>query len=86
MKKKEGYTASIRVFGKTYEAKGESVRDAIEHLKLPGVVRAVGILTVSHGSKSKDKVLPANATFRLFSPSKLMREVALKQTALLFDL
>lgn len=79
------YTASIKVLGKIYTATGTSLREAIEELT-PEKGKGVSILTISKGGMSKERVLNFGQTFRLFSASKLMREVALKNTCLLFDL
>jgi len=80
------YTATIRLFGKTYRGEGSSVLEALRSLNPPAAMKTVSVLTVSKGNVSKDRVLPPNATVRLFSPSRLMRDVALKNTSLLFDL
>ena len=80
------YKASIKVLGKSYEAQGESKSQAIENLKVGGVARGMSILVLSKGNESKSKVLPSTQTSRLFSPSKLVREIALKNVALRFDI
>lgn len=81
----DAYSASIKILGKIYTATGATKREALENLK-PELGRGVSIITVSTGDKRKEKVLAPMQTMRLFSPSKLMREIALKNTALLFDL
>lgn len=83
--KKQPYTASIKVLGQLHEAKGSSVREAIENLSVP-LGKGIGILTLSKGKALQSKILTASNTMRLFSPSQLMREMALKNTANLFDL
>jgi len=78
------YSASLKIFGKVYTAKGSSVSEAISNLKPEGTARGTSVLTVQCGQQKRDRILPPNATFRLFSASKLMRDVALKNTSLLF--
>jgi hypothetical protein len=82
---KPKFTASIKILGKVYKADGATVKEAIENLKVGKVAKGVSLLTVTKGKISKDKVLPAPQTFRLFSPSKLMRELAIKNVSLMFD-
>jgi len=83
--KAPAYSATIKVYGKTFRATGKSVYEALENLK-HAPIKAMSVVTVKKGKLSKDRVLPPVATYRLFSPSRLMREVALKNTSLLFDL
>ena len=78
------YTAKIKVLGKVYSSSGSTAKEAIENLS-PGTVKGVSILSISKGSNMKDKVLTHQQTFRLFSGSKLMREIAIKNTSILFD-
>lgn len=82
---KPEYSASIKILGKVYKADGATAQEAIEKLKVGNIAKGVSLLTVTKGKVSKDKVLPAPQTFRLFSPSKLMRELAIKNVALMFD-
>lgn len=82
----ERYSASIKVLGKTYTSEGDSVLDALTRLEGPKVARGVSLLLVSKGSSSKGRILSSISVSRLFSPSKLTREMALKNTSLLFDL
>lgn len=81
---KTEYTANIKVVGQNYTAKGKTAREAIENLKVKNA-KGTSILSVSKGDIKKDKVIPAILTFRLFSESKLMREIALKNTVMFFD-
>ena len=78
------YSASIKVLGKTYEAKGATISEAIAGLKVQNC-KGKAILTIQHGDVKKDKVLMPMQAFRLFSASKLMREIALKQVSYLFS-
>lgn len=84
--KKEIYKATIRVFGKIYKAEGATLIEAISNLKVSGKAGGTSILSVSKGKVQKDRILNTNQVFRLFSASKLMREVALKNLSLLFDI
>jgi hypothetical protein len=83
---KDTYVATVRIMGKTYESKGESVRDALTKLSIQGTPRGIILLTISCGDKSRQKILNGVQTSRLFSPSKIAREIALKAVCSLFDL
>lgn len=74
------YSASIKILGKIFTSKGGSVREAIENLKVEGKCAGISILTIN----GKDKILTSVQTTRLFSPSKIMRELALKGVSSLF--
>ena len=83
--KNKVYLASIKVLGKKYEAKGSSAKEAIGNLKVGNVAKGMSVLEITKGKVSKSKILNHPQTFRLFTLSKLMREVALKQVSLMFD-
>ena len=83
---KGAYTASIKVLGKVYTAKGSTVSEALAKLTPDGTPRGMSILSVSNGDMKRDKVLGGVATYRLFSPSKLVREIALKNVSAIFSM
>lgn len=80
------YHASIKVMGKFYEAYGISASEAIANIKPDGLARGVTVLVVKKGDKTQERILTRIATTRLFAPSQMIREVALKWTAGRFDL
>jgi hypothetical protein len=80
------YLASIKVFGKIYNAAGATLTEAIAGLKPEGLARGMSIITVKKGEATQEKILPRVATVRLFSPSAMMRDVALKHTVERFSL
>lgn len=84
--KKLLYTAVLKVMGRTAKSEGSSVIEAIAGLKSLGTRGTVSILTVSYGEKTREKILNRAQTNRLFTLSRLMREVALKNVSALFDL
>ena len=79
------YTATLTSFGKKYSATGDTVIDAVSGIEVKGVVRGKGILSVARGESVKERILTPFLTARLFSKSPTIREVALKNTAILFD-
>ena len=79
------YTATIRVLGQSHTAQGNSTTDAITNLKVPNA-RGVGVLSVKKGDAHRERILTPVVVSRLFSLSPTMRQMALKNTALLFDL
>lgn len=80
----EGYSIAIKIMGKTFTAQGSTIKEALCNLKV-GNAKGISLLTVSKGTISRTKVLTPPQTFRLFTPSRIMHEVALKQISLLFD-
>lgn len=78
------YTASIKVFGKTFTSKGKTILEALENLNVGKLNKGVSVLEVSHKGKSVSKILPSVQTARLFSPSPMTREIALKNISLRF--
>ena len=80
------YKASIKVLGKAYEAFGQDKSQAIENLNVGKVARGMSVLVLSKGDVSSSKILPSQQTMRLFSSSKLVRQIALKQISLRFDI
>ncbi len=76
----ELYQAAIKVFGKVYRAEGSTLSEAITKLKPDGLARGLSVLTVTKGETRQEKILPRVATSRLFSPSPMIREAALKMT------
>ena len=77
-------TATLKIFGKTFTAKGETVLEALEKLK-PGLARGVSILTVESNGKKKERVLNSIATARLFNTQGIAHDVILKRTSLQFE-
>lgn len=82
----EPYTASVKILGRVYTATGTTAKDAFLNLKPNGVARGMGILTLSKDGVSREKILPSVQISRMFSPSPLVREIALKNVGLRFDL
>lgn len=85
IEKKPQFHASIKVMNRTFEAEGRTVQEAIEKLE-PGIAKGMSILTLSKGKNFHSQVLTNIQTQRLFNLSPMMREVAIKQTSLLFDI
>jgi len=83
--KGKDYKATVLLWGKKYEASGASVAEALSALKVPNP-KGKSILTITKGDQVKERILTPVATFRLLNSHGLTREVALKNTSLLFDL
>ena len=83
--KNKDYLASIRILGRNYQAQGATAKEAIEKLNIGKVAKGMSILTVSKGEKSCEKILGHNQTFRLFSLSRMTREVAIKNASMMFQ-
>ena len=78
------YTASVNIAGRKYKGSGASVIEAIANIKLGGI-KGRGILTLSKGVKSKDRILSPIAMNRLFQSHGMLHDVQLKNTSLLFQ-
>ena len=79
------YLASIKILGKVYNSTGSTALEAIENLKPDGKCAGTSILSVSKGDVKRDKIIPAFQTFRIFSKSKMMRELGLRGVSSLFE-
>ena len=84
--KEDKYQAQIKVLGRVYSAKGKSVTDALSNLSVSGKVAGFGVVTISKGKQSKDKIINRATLSRWFNLSPMMREIAIKNIALMFDL
>lgn len=80
---KPQFTATAIVMGKKYTAKGKTVADALCGLEVKNC-KGKCVLVVSNGESTKERVLMPNQSFRLFSLSRMTREIALKQISQLF--
>lgn len=78
-------TATIKIFGKDYSAEGETVKEALEKLPYSGLTMVKSFLTVKGDNYEKTIFLNPIQTKRFFAPNKLMKEVAIKQTAMRFE-
>lgn len=83
-KKKAVFNVSAKVLGRTYNSKGSTILEALDKLKINAVAGHV-IMTVSGDKGEKERVLPIVKSRRLFLSNGMTREVALKQTSLLFE-
>lgn len=79
------YKATVKILGKFYKAEGGSVAEAISNLK-PGNVRGLGVLTIEHGDKKVERILPPFTTNRLFNFSGTTRAIMLKNVTMRFGL
>lgn len=80
------YTARMKLLGKTYDATGTTAMQAIENLKVERNPKGRGILAVSNGTRTVEKILQPLLVVRLFSLSPLTRQTALKNLYLLFKI
>lgn len=77
------YNASIKIFGRIYVSAGDTLKECIENLKV-GKVGGVCVMIVTHGDVKKEKILNGGQLFRLFSSSRVMKEMAMKNVLNLF--
>ena len=80
------YSATIKILGKMFTSTGSTALEAIENLAQEGKCAGGSVLTITKGDEKREKILPAFQTFRLFSKSKMMRQLALKGVSSLFNI
>ncbi len=78
------YKATVKVMGKTYEAVGETISEAISGLK-PKNCKGKSILIVERGEVRKERIFMPSVTYRLFNTIGLSKELALKNASTLFQ-
>lgn len=76
--------ATLKIQGRTYKNEGKTAEKAILGLE-PEMTRSMGLLVVSNGKVTKEKVLTKNLIFQLFGKSgRIQKEMATKNMKLLF--
>lgn len=83
-KTNDEYEVIVKVLGREYKAKASTISEAISLLK-PQNCKGKGVLSVIHGDVRKDRIVLPTVLFRLFNTHGITREVAIKQTSLLFQ-
>ena len=85
--KKESYKATLKSVGRTYQAEGGTLEEALRKIKISGGAKAVSVLRVENGDKSKERILSGITTHHLFGQgSPTTREIHLKKIRNMFDL
>src|SRR3972149_6251432 len=79
------FAVTFKVFGKIYTSTGHTLKEAVEALDYKGKVAGVTIFSVSHNGITKERVMNSIIANRLFTQSRLMREIAVKNILTLFD-
>lgn len=77
------YKATVKIMGKPYESTGNTILEAISKLS-PKNCKGSCVITVQNGDVIKHKIVTSFMTARLFNMVGLTREIALKNTSLLF--
>lgn len=77
------YKLELRIRLENYTSSGKTLIEALENLKGPKSQKVVSVLTIIKGEERMERILPAVITARLFSPSPLMREIAIKNLSLI---
>lgn len=77
------YKSFVKVMGKTYEATGETISEAISKLNIKNC-KGKAIIGIKVGELTKERILMPDIIFRLFNNVGLTREIALKQISSLF--
>jgi len=85
-KKKPKYSVSVLMSGKKFESNGTTLEEALTNLKVMGIARSKVVVTVSKGKDTKERVLLPFTVNKLISLSPSMKQIAVKQIAILFNL
>lgn len=84
MKKKPLIQSTLKVMGKTFNAEGTTVEEAILNLK-PNITKATGVLRVIKGSKFKERIVQGPVLHRVFgNHSESMKQISGKSLVQLF--
>lgn len=75
---------SLTNMGKTYEAEGDTVTEALNKIQLRAVA-GKSILVISNKDNKIERVLPHTIARRAFTMIGMTREVAIKNLSLLFN-
>lgn len=78
------YELSLKVMGKVYTSSGDTLSEAITNLGATGS-KGIGVLTIKHGDRVKDKILTKLLTDRLFNTHGLHQQIILKQVETIFN-
>lgn len=70
--------------GKTYEAEGDTVTEALNKIQLRAVA-GKSILVISNKNNKIERVLPHPIARRAFTTIGMTREVAIKNLSLIFN-
>lgn len=84
VKNKDLYTASLKILGREFKSEADSIELVLKELK-PVKVRSKSVLKIGKGDSFKERVLTPYLTHRLFFASGLTRDIAIKNTVLLFQ-
>lgn len=79
------YKATLFNFGRKFESNGSSVIGVLKGFNVRNI-KGKSILAIETGEERKERVLSPVMTYRLFSSHGLIKEVALKNVSLLFDI
>jgi len=82
---KDLYIVKAQIMGRTYEYTGETVLEALSKFEPRNVKGFRCIISVERAGNKKDRILMPLQVNRLFNSHGMMREVAIKNCATLFQ-
>lgn len=77
---KDEFIITLKMLGKLFTAKGSSMKEALTNLDVKNA-RGVGILTVQHEGKVKERILSPIILSRIFNMSGTMRDINITKLA-----
>jgi hypothetical protein len=84
--KDAGYTVTLKVFGKLHTSSGETLQDAFESFGYRGKIVGNPLLIVTHNDAKKERVISNVTANRLFSTSRIIKEIAIKNMCTIFNI
>lgn len=84
--KKELIKLTLKLLGRTYEATGKTLDEAIDGLKTHNWIKGAGVLIFEKGKIRKEKIIAGNHIKNIFGlASGTMRAVSLKWVKSIFE-
>lgn len=80
VEEKEEFVITLKMLGKLFTAKGSSIKEALTNLDVKNA-RGVGILTVQHEGKAKERILSPIILSRIFNMSGTTRDINITKLA-----
>lgn len=84
MSKTALYKATMKIMGKTITNTGKTAEEAISGLQI-GNGRGVGVLLVTHGKNSKERILSPIQVSKIFNTRGTTQKINLKNITNLFE-
>lgn len=83
----EPYKLTLKSLGRIFKSEGETLEEALKKIKISGGAKAMCVLTVVKGEQTKERIINATYSQRLFSEvGPTMKDFALRKVIELIGL